>query len=157
MTLKAKNKELVGQTEGQTVEFGDTLKIGDFEISGPGEYEVGGVMVTSPEENFYSIHSDGAHVVYWKAFNGNPKTDSKDLGQVDALIIALKKDSTTLKNVLQTINELSPAAVIPTSTELLDELVKAESAPTVKVDTYKVEVVSEEKDRQIILLPCSQA
>jgi len=154
--LRTKNKELIGQAAGQTVEFGDKLKIGTFEITGPGEYEVGGLMVTSPEENLYSIHSDSTHVVFWRAYDGSPKTDSKDLGQVDALIIALKKDSSTLKNVLQTINELSPSAVIPVSPELLDELVKAESAPTVKAETYKVEVVSEEKDRQIILLPCSQ-
>lgn len=156
MQLKAKNKELIGQIGSQTVTFGETLKIGDFEITGPGEYEVGGVIITSPEENLYSLHDGNVTTVYWKAFNGSIKTDSKDMGQVDALIISLKKDTSTMKTVLQTINDLSPAAVIPSSPELLDELIKAESAPTIKSESYKVEPSVEEKERQIVLLPCSQ-
>lgn len=157
MTLKSKNKELIGQVAGVNITFGDKLVIGEFEISGPGEYEVGGIMVASPEEGLYSIFDGGTHIVFWKAYNGGFQTDSKDLGQVDALVVALSKEKSTLKNVLQTINELAPSAVVPSSPELLEDLIKAESAPTVKTESYKVEASNDEKERQIVLLPCSQS
>lgn|GEM_PF-1332263 len=157
MILKTKNKELIGQADGQVVTFGENIKIGDFEISSLGEYEVSGLIVTAPEENLFSIHDGTTHTVYWKAYNGGLKTDSKELGQVDALIIALKKDASTMKTVLQTINDLSPASVIPATPALRDELVKAESASTVIVESYKVEASTEEKDRQVVLLPCSES
>ncbi|HPM28112.1 MAG TPA: hypothetical protein PLX55_03095, partial [bacterium] len=97
MTFKTKNKVLVAQTKTSTIEFGDKIKVGDFEVPGPGEFEIDNILVSSEEENIYSIYADGAHVVFWRALNGQPHIDEQ-LGDIDALVLELG-EKTTIKDV----------------------------------------------------------
>ncbi len=156
MQFKTKNKTLIAQGKKTTVEFGEKLKIGDFTISGPGENEVGGVLVFAPEDNIFSIRIDGFHIVYWRAVNGQPKVESEALGDIDAMVLELGENTSSLKDVAATINNLEPADIILATPTLKDELIKNETLPTKEVETWKMSQETQEKDRELILLPCSQ-
>lgn len=155
MTFKTKNKVLVAQEKIATIEFGEQLKINDFIVPGPGEYEVGGVLVFAPEKDIYSLRVGELHVVYWRALNGQPKVESNVLGAIDVMVLALGEKTSSLKDVTETINNLEPVDIVLANPALREELIKTESLPTKKVETWKVAQEGAEKDRELILLPCS--
>lgn len=154
MTFKTKNKVLVAQTKTSTIEFGDKIKVGDFEVPGPGEFEIDNILVSSKEENIYSIYADGAHVVFWRALNGQPHIDEQ-LGDIDALVLELG-EKTTIKDVTATINNLEPNDIVLSRPDKKDELIKAEGLPTKELESWKIEPEGGVTDRELILLPCSK-
>lgn len=156
MTFKTKNKMLVAQDKNATIEFGEQLKINDFTVPGPGEYEVGGVLVFAPEGDIYSLRIGELHIVYWRALNGQPQVESKALGAIDVMVLSLGEKTSSLKDVTETINNLEPADIVLATPSLKDELIKTESLPTKEVETWKATHEEAEKDRELILLPCSK-
>ena len=156
MNLKVKNNELVGVSQGRTIYFADELKIDNFTIPGPGEYEIGGILITVPEGGLYLIYCDDLHIIYWCACNGRPQIDSKDFGQVDALVLTLNEEKSSINDVSQVKNDMSPSIIVPAKPALLDKLIKSEAVSTKEAETWKIETVSEEKECQIVLLPCSK-
>jgi len=156
MLFKTKNKTLVAQAKKIAIEFGEKLKVGDFTVSGPGEYEVGGVLIFVPEENIYSLRAEGVHVVYWRALNGQPKVESSEMGNIDVMVLALGEKTSSIKDVAAAINNLEPKNIVLATPNLRDELIKSESLPTQKVETWKVTQELTDKDMELILLPCSQ-
>ena len=154
MIFKTKNKTLIAQTKNSTIEFGEKIKVGEFEVPGPGEFEIENILISSEEENMYSIYADGAHVVFWRALNGQPHIDDQ-LGDIDALVLELG-ETTTIKDVAATINNLEPNDVVLSKPDKKDELIKAEGLPTKLVDSWKIEPEGGVTDRELILLPCSR-
>lgn len=156
MVFKTQAKKLILQGKKINIEFGDELSIGEFKISNPGEYEINNILVVAPEKGIYSIILDNIHVVYWQAHNGKPAVESDAMGDIDVMVLDLEKEKTHLKDVVATINELSPSTVILANSDLKDELVKEMSFVTEEAESWKAEERGEEEDRKLILLPCSQ-
>lgn len=157
MIFKTRGNTLIAQEKKTIIEFGDKLKIGDIEISGPGEYEVGGILVFSPEEHIYSLRSAGIHIVYWQALNGKPNIESDALEDIDLMVLALGEKTSSIKDVAATINNLDPKDITLATPALRDKLIKSESLPTKEVEMWKVTQEETEKDRELILLPCSKS
>lgn len=155
MIFKTKDGRLVGNNKLVTVEFDNDLKLNEVKIDSPGEYEVGGVLVTSPIQDFYSIKIDNQQVIYWEANGAKPDIKDMSLGDVDVLVLGLRVDKSKLDEIVKAVNEVDPGVIILAHADLKDEFIKAEAVPTENADTYKPESVSEERDRKIILLPCS--
>ena len=156
MTLKCKNKKLVGITKKATIEFGDDLVINDIKIPGPGEYEIGGLLVTAPEENVYSLRTENdLHVVFWHAQKNKISATSDELGNIDALILSLGDDPKSVSGVVAVLNELEPAKIILSTPNIKEAFIKEEQIPTETVEGWKVVPVVGENNRHLILLPCS--
>ena len=156
MTLKCKNKKLVGITKKATIEFGDDLVINDVRIPGPGEYEIGGLLVTAPEKNIYSLRTEnGLHVVFWCALENKITTTSDALGNIDAFILSLSDDPKSISGVVAVLNDLEPAKIILSSPRLKEAFIKEEQIPTETVESWKVLPAVGENNRHLILLPSS--
>jgi len=156
MIFKTKDTRLVGNNKLVNIEFDDGLKLNDVVIDSPGEYEVGGALVSSPLQDFYSVKIDTTHIIYWEANGAKPNVKDMSLGDVDVLVLGLKIDSSKLEEITKAISDLDPGVIILSKPDLKDEFIKIEALPTEETESYKPEAVSEERDRKIILLPCSK-
>jgi len=155
MIFKTKENRLVGNNKLMTIEFDGGLKLNDVAINSPGEYEVGGVLVSSPIQDFYSVKIDNTHIIYWEANGAKPDVKDMSLGDVDVLALGLKIDSSKLEDITKSVNDIDPGTIVLVRPDLKDAFIKAEAVPTESMDSYKPEATSEERDRKIILLPCS--
>jgi hypothetical protein len=155
MIFKTKDNRLVGNNKLVNIEFDGGLKLNDIVINSPGEYEVGGVLVSSPLQDFYSVKIDNIHIIYWEANGARPDVKDMSLGDVDVLVLGLKIDSSKLEEISKSVSDIDAGVILLSKPDLKDEFIKIESIPTETTDSYKPEPVSEERDRKIILLPCS--
>lgn len=156
MILKTKANMLIGQSKKATVEFRDGISVNGIKIPGPGEYEIGNLLVTVPEADVYSIRTESdLHIVYWNAHRDKIETKSEALGSIDAMVLSLGEDPKGIAGVVAVLNDLEPAKIVLASSNLKSEFVKAENIPSETAASWKVAPAVGENDRHIILLPCS--
>lgn len=88
-----------------------------MEISSPGQYEVGGVMLRrSIKQNFYVLDDDNLRVVYMGGINKNISTDKLgNLGDVDILILPIGDNDLypSYEKLEQIIKKADPTYLIP--------------------------------------------
>lgn len=88
-----------------------------MEISSPGQYEVGGVMLRrSIKQNFYVLDDDNIRVVYMGGINKNISTDKLgNLGDVDVLILPIGDNEIypSYEKLEQIIKKADPTYLIP--------------------------------------------
>ncbi len=156
MILKTKDGKLIGQSKNATVEFNDGISVNGISIPGPGEYEIGNLLITVPEADVYSIRTESdLHIVYWNARQDKIETKSESLGSIDAMVLSLGVDPKGIAGVVAVLNDLEPAKIVLAGPNLKGEFVKAENIPSETATSWKVTPAVGENDRHIILLPCS--
>ncbi len=111
-----------------------------FEITGPGEYEIGGVFVTGIRINgskkkksdedlintVYVIDYDGLKVVHLGELNNVPnQTEVEGLGEVHVALVPVGgKTSLNAANAAEVISLLEPSIVIPMHYSVSDSLME---------------------------------
>jgi L-ascorbate metabolism protein UlaG (beta-lactamase superfamily) len=110
-----------------------------FEITGPGEYEIGGVFVTGVRINgskkkkssegfvntIYVIDYDGLKIVHLGELNNVPnQTEVEGLGEVHVALVPVGgKTSLNAANAAEVISLLEPSIVIPMHYNVSDSLI----------------------------------
>lgn len=88
-----------------------------MEISSPGDYEVGGVIVRRKiDSNFYILDEGDVRIVYFGAGFGDIKIDKlNDLGDVDVLILPVPgtEPFATYEQSSKVISNIDPTKLIP--------------------------------------------
>ncbi|TSC93236.1 MAG: hypothetical protein CEN91_273 [Candidatus Berkelbacteria bacterium Licking1014_85] len=111
MQISVNNQKISIKTKQATITMNDNLKINDFEVSGPGEYEVGGVMVYGLTKGGYVL-KDEEFGFCWLV-NRDEEIDEKkleDLPDVEILFITLSDD---LNKDLKNIKIIEPKIIVP--------------------------------------------
>ena len=128
--LNTKNFKL--KTKTTTVVTGDKFMVGEFEITGPGEYEVNGVSVVGTPRGFV-IEADNLRICLIT------KTDAKlsdseveEFGSIDITLVPTDGD---VKMAQQIAKQVDPWVMIPNNfnvTEFLKEMGTASYEPVPK-------------------------
>jgi hypothetical protein len=129
--VNSKNKENIILLKSDKVTNGQ-LKAGTkpFLISGPGEYEIGGVFVqsidTQTKKPFYLIESEEITVCYISSLK--QEDVNLELNNIDILIIDINGSSSDrAKDVAKIVAQVEPKIVIPmgyNNSKQLDEFLK---------------------------------
>lgn len=110
-----------------TIHVGESLTIGDYQLPGPGEYEVGGVMAEATG-SCARLYVEDVTIGYL-AKRGHKLTDQEleELGPIDILFFPLGADALAPKTALEILAQIEAPLMIPlaTSPVLLEEFCTA--------------------------------
>lgn len=131
--------------EAEVLIFGEKIKINDFEISEPGEYEVKNVAIESVDHTWI-LEIEGALVCFLTKANLDNHQLEK-LKNIDILLIPSKKE------FLKIIEEIDPYIVVLADGKESEDLIKAEGvdAETMSVLKISKKDLSEETRKFIVL------
>lgn len=96
-----------------TISVGHDLKIGDFALSGPGEYEVGGVMAEAGPTATRFYAEDLAIVHIGSRTKKLSDEELEQLGAVDVLFFPLGADSLAPKDATALLAQIEAPIMIP--------------------------------------------
>ena len=114
--------------EGRAYDFLENIKDDPFVISGPGEYEVKGVMALGfpsyekdgeemkvSDNTVYRIEIDGVHICHLGALSSKLSEKEYDqLGKVDIVFVPVGENGMVdARTAAEIVNKLEPAMVIP--------------------------------------------
>lgn len=126
------------KTKTLTAKIGEKNQLGDLEITGPGEYEVGGVQIETID-GIIEVYAEGiclGHIQKAKVFSDS---DLEKLNGIDILLIGVGgKEFSDTKTALQVIAQIEPAIVIPMYSSNLEEFTKEEGVVAEGHDELKI-------------------
>lgn len=141
------------KTKANMVKIGSKIQLGDLEISGPGEYEVGGTQVELIN-GVIQVYAEGmtlSHIKKGKIFSDE---ELEKLNGIDILLVGIGGGNfTETKTALAIINQTDPKIVIPMHHGNLQEFAKEEgvaSKSQAELKIFKADLPQEE--RQVIVL-----
>ena len=152
--IRGKSATLITDATGFKVEVGKEIK---KEISGPGEYEVGGISALSfkfGESLVYVFEVDGLRILYLGSYLGG-LTDER-MSQVGYIDILILDTGSKLKEAVNAVGLVDPYYVIPFSKkEPVETFLKETGLSVEKTDKFSVkkEEIIEDQTTKIILLP----
>ena len=126
------------KSKGMSVSLCQKCKLGDLEISEPGEYEVGGVQLDWID-GVTQVYLEGMNISHIK--KGKVLTDEEleKLNGIDILLIGVGGgEFTENKTALAVINQIDPSIVIPMYTGNIDEFIKEEGGASESLSEFKV-------------------
>jgi hypothetical protein len=141
------------KTKAGITKIGQKIKIGELDIDGPGEYEVGGTQV-EVIDGIIEVFAEGMTVGHIKKGKTLSDQDLEKLNGIDILIIGVGGgEFTETKAAMDVISQIEPSVVIPMSKESVDEFIKEEGIKSEGVDEFKVNKNELPVDsRQIVIL-----
>lgn len=149
--FKVKTKETVIHTNDQT-------KINSLELSGPGEYEVAGIMVDGIADEIYIFYIEQMTVVHLgKLKRVLTNEEIEKLNGVDVLFLPVEGQGVlTASQAVDLTNQIDPKIVIPMYYDSLDEFLKLEGASPTPVDSFKITKsnLPTEEERKVVVLKC---
>jgi len=145
------------KTKNINVLLGEKIKLGELEITGPGEYEVGGVQL----EHFDGIvvtYAEGIAVGHIKRAAQFNQEELEKLSAIDVLLIGVGGgDFTENKAATEAITQIDPSIVIPMHGGNIEEFVKTEAATQLEKEDFKISKAELPQDeRQVIVLTPKQ-
>lgn len=148
------NGEFKIKSNTGTIFTGEKLKINDFSIEGPGEYEVAGITA----ENIHGItifHAEDIDIAYLnkrKEVLNDQETEL--ISGMDILLIPVGGGEVfEPKEALEVINQVEPKLVIPMYYQDISGFLKLEGIESQQLDYLKVNKTNLPEDkRQIIIL-----
>lgn len=140
------------KTKNLTCKIGDKLSLGELEIGGPGEYEVGGVQVEVIDGTI-EIYAEGITIGHIKKGKILSDDDLEKLNNINILIIGVGgKDYTETKAANEVIAQIDPQIVIPMGTNI-DEFIKEEQINSPAQNELKIAKADLVEDsRQVVVL-----
>jgi hypothetical protein len=141
------------KSKGTNVVLGDTMKLGDLEITEPGEYEVGGVQFDWTD-GIIQVYLEGMNVGHIKKGKLLSDEEMEQLNGINILLIGVGGESfTETKTALSLISQIDPGIVIPMYTGKIEEFAKEEGASGEPQDEFKI-IKNElpQEARQVVIL-----
>lgn len=143
------------KTKNTTISLADEVKVGDFILNGPGEYEIAGVEVEGVGK-IYLFSTEEMRIAYLDKMD-RPLNDAEQelAGDVDILFIPVGGgDVLDAKTALQVINQIDPRIIIPVYYEELASFTQEEGITPEYVDSLKItRSTLPETERKVIVLP----
>lgn len=152
--FEIKSKEL-------DIVLADKVLINGFSFPGPGEYEKGGVILNSIDDNGNTIHvarveeMNLCHLGHIK--HDLSEEETKQVGDIDILFLPLGQEGTAdMKTALRLLSKIDPRIVIPMLYEDISEFKKSEGIVDSELDILKIKKSDlPEEGRQIVILQAS--
>lgn len=152
---KTSQNEWEIKTKNSTIKLGSGVQIGEYQIPGTGEYEIGGIEV-EVNDGITNIICEDLNIVFLcqnkKALT---ETELKKLSNINILFLPVAGNNTmSVKDSLATINEMEPAIVIPIYYDSLAEFSKFAGINTETLAQLKIakNALPEEEERKVIIL-----
>lgn len=143
------------KTKNTTISLGIENKVGDFVLSGPGEYEIAGVEIEGVGK-IYLFSTEEMRIAYLDKMD-RPLNDLEQelVGDVDILFIPVGGDDVLdAKAALQIINQVDPRIIIPVYYQELASFTEVEGIAPEYVDSLKItRTTLPETERKVIVLP----
>ncbi len=154
MTITWEGKENFSiKTKGKIVIIGEKISLGDFKITTPGEYELGGIQI-EVINNIIEIISEKMTIAWMKKAIVLSDSELERLNGIDVLLIGVGGgEFTETKIAMDVINQIDPRLVIPMYTSNLESFTKEEGINTEGQDQFKFnesDLPSEE--RKVVIL-----
>jgi len=149
ISSEGSNKFKIKCKEG-TIFVGDNIKINDFEISGPGEYEIGGISVERIDD-ISIICSEDMTLVY---LNSNKPLKDKELEKVEETDILFMPfgEIVDLKVSMELSNQIEPKVLIPTRYKSIEDMKKIKDIVPEIIKEYKISKNLLPEERKIIVI-----
>lgn len=141
------------KTKTMTAKIGEKIQLGDLEITGPGEYEVGGVQI-EVVDGIIEVFTEGICIGHIQKAKVLSETELEKLNGIDVLLIGIGGgDFTETKTALQVIGQIDPSIVAPMYENNLEEFAKEEGITTEGKDELKISKADlPVEGRQVVVL-----
>lgn len=152
MIIQWQGKEnFIIKTKALTVSIGEKNKLGDLEIKGPGEYEIGGVQLEIID-GISEVFAEGMVVGHIKKGKVFTDEELEKLNNINILLVGIGGGKFTETKVAQEmINQIEPGIVIPMYENNLEEFTK-ESSDSFQDEIKIVRGELPEDERKVVVL-----
>lgn len=138
------------KTKGMTVRIGEKNLLGELEITGPGEYEVGGIQMEIID-GVIEVFAEGMTLGHIKKGKVMSDDDLQKLNGIDILLIGIGGgEFTETKVASDVISQIDPAIVIPMGKDVSEFSQKESTDTRDELKISKNELPAEE--RQTVVL-----
>lgn len=163
MQIKYLDKEKFDvRVKDVNVVLSNDIKINEFSLSGPGEYEKSGVFVEGIADNgntIYLVKAEEINLCYLGKLSHELREDeAKAIGDVDILFVPLGDEGTLpTKKALNVISCIDPRIVIPMLYSDLSEFKKSEGITDGEIEILKIKKSElPENERKNVILKASK-
>lgn len=140
------------KSKGINVVLGEKNKLGDLEITEPGEYEVGGVQLDWVD-GVIQVYLEGMNVGHIKKGKVMSDEEMEKLNGINILLIGVGGGSfTETKTALNVISQIDPQVVVPMHEGKLEEFTKEEGGGEPKDELKITKNELPEEARQVVIL-----
>lgn len=141
------------KTKSINIKIGEKKMLGDLEITGPGEYEVGGAQM-EVIDGVIEVYAEAMTIGHIKKGKVMSDDDLQKLNGIDILLIGVGGgEFTETKMATDVIAQIDPAVVVPMGKDISDFVKGDSSAAKDELKISKGELPSEE--RQMVVLNAS--
>lgn len=141
------------KTKGISVKIGEKKMLGDLEITGPGEYEVGGAQM-EVIDGIISVYAEAMTIGHIKKGKVMSDDGLEKLNGIDILLIGVGGGEFTENKIAgDVIAQIDPAVVIPMGKDISEFAKTASQEAQDELKISKGELPSEE--RQMVVLNAS--
>lgn len=124
------------KTKGKTVKMGSEILLGDFKITTPGEYELGGIQI-EVVDGIIELISEKMTIAWVKKAKVLSDEELEKLN-IDVLLIGVGGgEFTETKVATEVVGQIDPKIVIPMYSENLEGFAKEEGVDTAGQDQFK--------------------
>ena len=156
MTINSPATETIQiRTKDAVISLSHEVKVGDFSLNGPGEYEISGIEITGVGQ-IYLFSAEDMRIAYLDKLGRALNDQEQELiGDVDILFIPIGGGEVLdCKAAIQVINQIDPRIVIPMYYDEVDTFSKEEGIVPEFVDSLKISRSTlPETERKVIVLP----
>ncbi|OGD56462.1 hypothetical protein A2V71_03715 [Candidatus Berkelbacteria bacterium RBG_13_40_8] len=141
------------KTKINQVQIGQKIKLGELEITSPGEYEVGGTQI-EVIDGIIGVFAEGMSIGHMKKGRVLSDEDLEKLNGIDILLIGVGGgEFTENKTALEVINQIEPSLVIPMHNGNVGDFAKEEGINSEGQDELKISKAELPADaRQVVVL-----
>jgi len=141
------------KTKTNQVQIGQKIKLGELEITSPGEYEVGGTQI-EVIDGIIQVFAEGLSIGHIKKGKVLSDEDLEKLNGIDILLIGVGGgEFTENKTALEVINQIEPSLVIPMHNGNIGDFAKEEGVSGEGQDELKISKAELPVDaRQMVVL-----
>jgi len=141
------------RTKSNSLKIGGKIQLDKLDISGPGEYEVGGTQV-EVIDGIIQVYAEGMTLGHIRKAKAYSDQELEELSGIDVLLIGIGGgEFTETKTALTVISQIDPNIVIPMHKGNLQEFAKEEGVTTEGKDELKINKIELPQDeRQVIIL-----
>lgn len=161
MNISCQDSQINIRTRDAKVVVGGEIKINDFSIAGPGEYEIANCAVVglaqNPAQPIYLMDIEGTSIVYFVQVDG--ELDNKILERIeepDILILpTAKTQDSDVKKLTELINQVDPKVVISANPEINGSFSRVEGLNPEVCESIKLtKGTLPLEGRKIVVLQC---
>jgi len=140
------------KSKGINVVLGEKNKLGDLEITEPGEYEVGGVQLDWVD-GVIQVYLEGMNIGHIRKGKVMAEEEMEKLNGINILLIGVGGgEFTETKTALEVIAQIDPEIVIPMHNGKLEEFTKEEGGGEAKDELKIVKNELPQEARQVVIL-----